>query len=146
MAWREHGDRLLALERAEWGGRAFSSEEMRRQIASRTSVLAIVEDAEDVVGFAVAIPWSRGGRATLNNILIAPSHRRIGLAWRLTDVIEAGLRARGTRALVIDARVDNGFADAVERHYGERAHVLAADHPSEYGRQRTIEVALGARP
>jgi ribosomal protein S18 acetylase RimI-like enzyme len=141
--WREHGDRLLDLERAEWRERAFSREEMRRQISARTSVLAIAEAGDAVVGFAIAMPWSRGRRATLNNILVSPSHRGHGLAWRLTDAIEAGLRDRGVRSLVIDARIDNGFADAVERHYGERARVVAADHASEYGPQRTIEVDLG---
>jgi len=144
-AWRAHGARMLALEREEWAERAFSRSEMRRQIASPRSVVGVVEIAHDLVGFAVATPGWSAGAATLNNVLIAPAHRGRGLVWPLLAEIERELLARDYRTMVIDARVENGFADAVERHYRDRARVLADDHQSPYGPQRTIQVALIAR-
>jgi len=141
-AWRAYGARMFDLEREEWADRAFSRSEMRRQIASPRSVVGVVEIADDLVGFAVATPgWSERA-ATLNNVLIAPAHRGRGLVWPLLAELERQLGARDYGALVIDARVENGFADAVERHYADRARVLAKDHPSPYGPQRTIRVTL----
>jgi GNAT superfamily N-acetyltransferase len=135
---------MLDLEHEEWADRAFSRSEMRRQIASPRSVVGIVEITNDLVGFAVATPgWSERA-ATLNNVLIAPAHRGRGLVWPLLAEVERELTDRDYRTLVIDARVENGFADAVERRYGGRARVLASDHPSPYGPQRTIRVTLGA--
>lgn len=140
--WRDHGAAMLELERAEWGSRAFSREEMRRQMTSATSVIAVTLDGARLVGFAVATPGWSARAATLNNVLLAPERRGQGLVWPLVGVVEDGLRERGYRSLVIDARVENGFADSVERHYRGRARVLERDHPSEYGPQRTIAVDI----
>ena len=142
--WHAFGERMLELERAEWRERAFSREEVRRQATSARSVVATIEQDGELVGFAVAMPEAPE-RATLNNVLIDRAHRGKGLVWRMLAALERELRERGYEALVIDARIDNGFADAVEEHYGASATVLAPDHPSEYGPQRTIEVTLGKR-
>jgi len=143
--WRRVGRRMLELERAEWGARAFSSREMRRQVSNPDSVIGSLWDRETMIGFAVAGPaWSRG-RASLFNVLIDPGHRGRGLVWPLIARVEAELAVRGFADLDIDARVENGFADATLRRYGSRASVVAADHPSPYGPQRTIRVALAPR-
>ena len=142
--WHAFGERMLELERAEWRERAFSREEVRRQATAARSLVATIERDGALLGFAVAMPGWSEGRATLNNVLVDPEHRGQGLVWRMLAALERELRERYD-ALVIDARVDNGFADAVEERYGDRATVIASDHPSEYGPQRTIEVALRAR-
>ncbi len=146
--WRELGPRLLELERQEWGPRAFSEREMRWQATNRDAVVATTWDGATLVGFAVAGPAGTTGRATLLNVLIDPEHRGQGLVWSLIAALERELVARGLGELEMDARVDNGFADNVERRYGARAAVIESDHPSPYGLQRTIRVALvkGARP
>ena len=140
--WRRVGPRLLELERQEWGSRAFSAREMRWQVTNRDAVVMTTWDGPTLVGFAVAGPeWSEG-RVTLLNVLIDPAYRGRGLVWPLIAAVEGELLARGIRELDIDARVENGFADNIERRYGERATVIETDHPSPYGRQRTIRVAL----
>ena len=115
---------------------------MRRQVSDRDAVIGTLWDGRALLGFAVAGPaWSRA-RASLFNVLIDPSHRGRGLVWPLLAAVERELAARGFAELDIDARVDNGFADAIERRYGSRAVVVDADHPSPYGPQRTIRVTL----
>jgi RimJ/RimL family protein N-acetyltransferase len=140
--WRELGPRMLELERQEWGPRAFSAREMRWQATNRDAVVMTTWNGSTLVGFAVGGPaWSKG-RASLLNVLIDPAFRGRGLVWPLIAAVERELFARGIRELDIDARVENGFADNVERRYGARATVIKADHPSPYGPQRTIRVAL----
>jgi GNAT superfamily N-acetyltransferase len=140
--WRELGPRMLELERQEWGARAFSPREMRWQATNRDAVVMTTWDGPALVGFAVAGPAWTEGRASLLNVLIDPAYRGQGLVWPLIAAVERELVARGIRELDIDARVDNGFADNVERRYGARATVIERDHPSPYGPQRTIRIAL----
>jgi GNAT superfamily N-acetyltransferase len=143
--WRELGPRMLELERQEWGKRAFSPREMRWQATNRDAVVMTTWSGSTLVGFAVAGPaWSRG-RASLLNVLIDPAFRGRGLVWPLIAAVERELFSRGIRELDIDARVENGFADNVERRYGAHSAVIKADHPSPYGPQRTIRVTL-AKP
>ena len=145
--WRELGPRLIELECQEWGSRAFSSREMRWQATNRDAVVMTTWDGPTLIGFAVAGPAWAGGRATLFNVLIDPAYRGQGLVWPLIAAVERALFARGIRELDIDARVENGCADNVERRYGARAEVVQPDHASPYGPQRTIRVTLvkGAR-
>jgi GNAT superfamily N-acetyltransferase len=140
--WRELGPRMLELEREEWGSRAFSEREMRWQVTNRDGLVVAAWNGPSLIGFAVAGPAWTAGRASLLNVLIDPDYRGQGLVWPLLAAAERGLLARGVRELDIDARVENGFADAVERHYGARGTVIEPDHPSPYGPQRTIRVAL----
>jgi GNAT superfamily N-acetyltransferase len=140
--WRELGPRMLELERQEWGPRAFSAREMRWQATNRDAVVTTTWDGRSLIGFAVAGPAWTEGRASLLNVLIDPAYRGRGLVWPLIAAVERELLARGIGELEIDARVENGFADSVERRYGTRAQVIEADHPSAYGPQRTILVAL----
>ena len=140
--WREVGPRMLELERAEWGPRAFSQTEMRWQATNPDAVVMTTWDGSTLIGFAVAGPAWTAGRVTLLNVLIDPEYRGKGLVWPLIAGLERELSARGVRELDIDARVENGFADNVERRYGARATVIEPDHPSPYGPQRTIRVTL----
>jgi len=141
--WRELGPRMLELERQEWGPRAFSQREMRWQLTNPDAVVMTTWDGLKLIGFAVAGPAWSAGRVTLLNVLIDPAYRGKGVVWPLIASLERELSARGVRELDIDARVDNGFADNVERRYGARATVIEPDHPSPYGPQRTIRVSLG---
>jgi len=143
--WRELGPRMMELERQEWGSRAFSSREMRWQVTNRDAVVMTSWDGPILIGFAVTGPAWTEGRATLLNVLIDPAYRGQGLVWPLIAAVERELFARGIRELDIDARVENGFADNVERRYGARAEVVQPDHASPYGPQRTIRVTLVKR-
>jgi len=140
--WRELGPRMLELERQEWGSRAFSEREMRWQAMNRDAVVMTTWDGSELIGFAVAGPTWTAGRVSLLNVLIDPAYRGKGLVWPLIAGVERELLARGIRELDIDARVENGFADNVERRYGARATVIERDHPSPYGPQRTIRVTI----
>ena len=131
--WRELGPRMLELERNEWGSRAFSEREVRWQATNRDAVVMTTSDGPTLIGFAVAGPAWTAGRVTLLNVLIDPAYRGKGLVWPLLAAMERELSARGVRELDIDARVDNGFADNVERRYGARATVVEPDHESPYG-------------
>src|SRR3989442_15919343 len=71
--WERMRDRALALERAEWGRRAFSEREMRRQFSAPASLVSGLWEGDRLVGFAV------GGRGewrcgvALFHVLLAPA-------------------------------------------------------------------------
>ena len=140
--WRELGPRMMELEQAEWGRKAFSLREMRWQLTNPDSTVMTTWDGDSLIGFAVAGPAWTKGRASLLNVLIDPAYRGQGLVWPLISALERELATRGITELEIDARVENGFADAIERRYGTRSAVIEPDHPSPYGPQRTIRVTL----
>src|SRR2546430_4656958 len=123
--WRELGPRMLELERQEWGSRAFSEREMRWQTTNRDAVVMTAWDGRTLVGFAVAGPEWREGRASLLNVLIAPAYRGRGLVWPLIAGVERRLAPRGTDELEIDARVEHGLADPIERPSRNRARLRA---------------------
>jgi len=140
--WRELGPRMMELEQAEWGPKAFSLREMRWQLTNPDSTVMTTWDGDSLIGFAVAGPAWTKGRSSLLNVLIDPAYRGQGLVWPLISALERKLATRGITELEIDARVENGFADAIERRYRTRSAVIEPDHPSPYGPQRTIRVTL----
>src|SRR5207245_10720614 len=98
-------DRALALERAEWGRRAFSESEMRRQFSAPASLVSGLWEGDRLVGFAVAGPSERQSGASPFNVLIGPALRGRGLAWPLLRPLEGGRQwSRGGRDR-IDVRI-----------------------------------------
>src|SRR3989442_7222187 len=110
-------DRALALERAEWGRRAFSEREMRRQFSAPASLVSGLWEGDRLVGFAVAGPSEWHSGASLFNVLIDPAFRGRGLVWRLLPPLARVLPFVRARALVIAARIDNSFSAAALTHY-----------------------------
>ncbi len=143
IVWEQIRSRVAVLEREEWGQAAFSEPELARQFLASNAVNVLLYDGTRLVGFACSAPSRGGARTTyLWNILIARRYRGRGLVSKLMNTLEPQLRRQGYRFLGMDARVDNGFADAVARHYGPRVTVAGSDHPSDYGIQRPLRIAL----
>ncbi|OLC54257.1 MAG: hypothetical protein AUH85_12160 [Chloroflexi bacterium 13_1_40CM_4_68_4] len=72
---------------------------------------------------------------------IAKRYRSKARVALLGRALEREANRRGYRYLTRDAAIANGYADAIERAYLGRV-LERRDHPSPYGRQRYLKIAL----
>jgi ribosomal protein S18 acetylase RimI-like enzyme len=100
------------------GARAFLAE----RIAHEESVLLIAEHDAQAVGFVQLYPLFssvRMGRVSvLNDLYVAPSARRMGIARTLLDASTAFARERGALGLQLETGPDNQNAQALYRDAG----------------------------
>lgn len=105
------GDALRALWTAA-GFRLLSDDDLGlARLARRNPGLVLVAaEGTRVVGSALGT-WD-GRRGWIYHVAVAPSHRRQGIATRLIDQVEEGLRALGCRKVNVMVRPDSdGGAD-----------------------------------
>ena len=77
------------------------------RLARRNPGLVLVaSEGTRVVGSALGA-WD-GRRGWIYHVVVTPSHRRQGIATRLMDQVEAGLRALGCRKVNVMVRADSG--------------------------------------
>ena|SRR2546422_5635574 len=134
---------FAAMERREWGDKAFDFGYFRARLADPHAVIVVLRTARGVpAGFMIAVPDDASrGALFIEDTLIAKRYRGKGHVALLGRAIEREGKARGYRYLTRDAAVANGYADAIERTY--RGRVLERrDHPSPYGKQRYFKIAL----
>lgn len=77
----------------------------------------VVTATGEMAGFIFVIV-NEDGSAHLTTIGVAPEHRRRGLAIKLLAHIEAALRLRGIRTIVLEVRVSNTSAQCLYRDAG----------------------------
>jgi GNAT superfamily N-acetyltransferase len=128
------------MERREWGDQAFDEAYFRERLADPAAVVVVLRTAAGrVAGFQIAV--ADGDSLYVEDTLIAKPHRGKGYVAMLARALEREARRRGYRFVTRDAAIANGYADAIERAYGNRI-VERYDHPSEYGPQRYFKIAL----
>lgn len=80
--------------------------------------------------------------AYIHSTAILPEHRGKKLVGRLIDLLEEELRRKGFQYVERDAAIENGYADSIERHYGDRI-VASYDHVHpKHGPQRFFRIKL----
>lgn len=96
----------------------------------------------EVAGFITAIPdASTPGALYVEDTLVDVPYRGRRLVALMSRALEDEARRRGYRYLTRDAAVRNGYADKLERAYAGRV-LERYDHPSPYGPQRYLKIAL----
>jgi ribosomal protein S18 acetylase RimI-like enzyme len=105
------GDALRALWRA-CGFRSLGDDDLGlARLARRNPGLVLVAaEAGRVIGSALG-GWD-GRRATIYHVAVAESHRRRGIATRLVDRVESGLRDLGSPEVRVNVTEDNDAARA----------------------------------
>lgn len=130
-------DALLALQRAYYveAGDALDPARARAALAALLADPAlgavwIAEDAGEAVAYAVltlGYSLEYGGRdAFVDELYVAPAHRRRGLARAALEALEASARAAGVRALHLEVERELAGARALYRRAGfaDRDRVL----------------------
>lgn len=131
------------LERREWGKQAFPPTYFRKRLRRRDAVIVVLSARDgDIAGFITAIPdASAPGALYVEDTLVDVPYRGRGLVALMSRALEDEGRRRGYRYLTRDAAIRNGYADKLERAYAGRV-LERFDHPSPYGPQRYLKLAL----
>lgn len=105
------GDALRALWRA-CGFRSLGDDDLAlaRYVRRNPGLALVAAESGRVVGSALGA-WD-GRRAAIYHVAVAESHRRRGIATRLVDQVEAGLRDLGSPEVRINVADDNAAARA----------------------------------
>lgn len=79
-------------------------------------LLAAVEDSGGVIGYAIVSAVLDEG--SLDNLAVAPEHRRRGVADALLSAVEAQARDRALRFITLEVRAGNTAARALYQKHG----------------------------
>ena len=99
--------------------RAIRFEEWETRVASSvhgTSVIAVADSGDELVGLAVGIPW--GGRARVVSVWVAPPWRRHGLAQHLIEHVCDWAARAGYREAQIETAMGNHGPRALYQRLG----------------------------
>ena len=77
-------------------------------------------EAGSVIGYSQAEQFWTHVSARIVRTALAPEYKGRGLVGSLMDRMEAELKARGVTVVMRKVRINNGYAEAIRRHYGER--------------------------
>jgi len=69
------------------------------------------------------------------------SYQGKGNVGALMKDLEEELRTRGVKWITRDSAVENGYADKIQKHYGERV-VETRERMSPWGKQRHFKIEL----
>lgn len=111
-----HLPQIAALEKCCFPADPWSERLFRAALDDpRTAVLAAVGDGGAVLGYAVVSSVLDEGN--LDNIAVAPAHRRRGVADALLSAL-AGLGCAGLSRLMLEVRASNAAAIALYEKHG----------------------------
>lgn len=150
--WDDIRAATMRIEQEAFGAGAFEEDYLRMEFEATENVAVLLcGDNLHVAGFTVAGPIERYNdnrwkdacqTAYVSDTVIEREYRGRGLVAVMMNVLEEDLRRRGYRFVERHAAVENGYAGAILRAYGDR--VIAKDGPanSEWGPQTFFRIRL----
>lgn len=141
--WRSVWIGAIRLECEAFGSRAFRPAVLGNVFSQPAHVVVLLRDSRSrLFGFALAEPVrERASSAYLTDVVVDERCRGKKLVGVLLSELETALATRSYEYLELDAMVSNGFAGALERHYGDRI-VESRGHGSSYGPQRYLRIRI----
>lgn len=113
-------DALMALELSAFASDRISGRQFRDHIDSRSAVLLVFSDGDDLVGDSLLLFRQKSRVARLYSLVVAPTARGRGIGQTLLDANEQVARQRGCPLLRLEVRVDNASAIALYERNGYR--------------------------
>ncbi len=139
--WDKYKTGLMEVEIEAFSGTGFSEDLLRNLVQDENNFTFMVKEGDKVVGYVNATPHGED-KAYITSIAVLPSHQGRGIVGTLSSALEQELVRQGYLRTCEDANDDNGYADKIKRHYGNRVVVYGEPHPSPWGNQRYIEIRL----
>lgn len=134
--WRSD---LLRVETRCFGPNADSDADIE-EFVKKALFLAVIRVGDTAVGYCLMEGrWPESPYMSL--VAIDPDQRGKGHLARLVGTVEDELRKIGFTHFEINARIENGYADKIKRHYGERIEI-AYEHGSRIGPLRFMRIRL----
>jgi ribosomal protein S18 acetylase RimI-like enzyme len=124
----------------------FTEEKIKNYFLDPENTLVLLTDEEDgrIKGFTFAIydyDELEVRTAYIYTTKIDPKYQGKKLVVKLMDSLEAELIKKGYKQITRDARISNGYADKIQKTYGDRI-IESKEHTSPYGSQRFFKIRL----
>lgn len=119
---RRHLRQAMPIEEAayptSWTRRAFEGE--LDQVAGGSRYYLVAREGRRLAGYAGVwiVPDPGGDQAHVTNVVVAPEHRRAGVASRLLVALAREIIARGCVAWTLEVRAGSDGAQALYRRFG----------------------------
>lgn len=154
--WDQLGKEIYKNELQVFGEESSETEEdLRRWFDDERCVVAVMKDPNgQLIGHSFATPISEPDvpehhqklddkeTAYIMTTAIVPEYQGRKLVGALIGTLETGLKAKGYKYIERDTAVPNGYADSIERHYGERILDKKDRIHPVHGPQRSFRIRL----
>lgn len=142
QSWALVKNDILRIEKSCFEGKGYSEETFRKDFSETTTTVVLLRDSKGrVIGYTYTLPKGKPYTANVESTAIDPEFQRRGFVGKLIGRLEEELIKRGFKFIERDAAIGNGYADSIQRHYGDRI-LEWHDHPSDYGPQRFFRIRL----
>lgn len=150
--WDNIKDEILTLEKDEFGKNAWSEATLKKGFTGKDAVAVILINSTtgQIIGFSHSVkggldhnfkPVDKADTAYIENTIIGKAYRGKGLVGLMMDKLEEELIKKGYKFLERDARLANGYAANIKRHYQDRI-VESSPHNSRYGEEYFFRIKL----
>lgn len=141
--WDEIRKDVLKFEGRCFGARGFSDSQFREAF-TKSQITYALRYGDKCIGYLIAVEGKWGDSLYVDFTAIDPDFQGRGLVAKLYEAFESELRLRGIRFYDRDSRIETGWADTIQRYYGDRV-VAFYDHPSNLGPLRFMRIRVDAR-
>lgn len=119
--WDWIKDDIIKIEQTCFQEFADTPEELEDELTDERNVVLLLRDAlgDKTIGYTLATPQSKD-TAYVASTAILPEFQDRGYLPMLINRLERELQARGFKYMERHAEVSNGYADNIEKHYGNR--------------------------
>ncbi len=134
----------MRIEDVAFSRMGFSEYMMKSLFKNERNLNGLLRDKNNrIIGYTSITINDDGVSAYIMNIAIDPKHQGKGNVGILMRDMKRELKKQGIKYLIRDSVVENGYADKIERHYGDRIiRSKTYEHDSSWGRQRHFEIKL----
>lgn len=139
----------MAIEASAFGEKGYNERdiEVLKSIfenPTNLNLLLVDSGSRGIVGYTLVEFKPDGETAYVRRSAVIPAQQGKGYIGKLMDVVESELTTRGIRYLTREAEVRNGYANTVQRQYGD-AIIEAYDTDHGFGVRRYFKIDLQKR-
>lgn len=143
--WTSVREDIMVVENAAFSKHPDTEEMLRTCFENPSSTVIVLRNKENqkIVGYAYAIPDQEQSLevALIDSIALMPSLQGQGLGGNITKLLEEQLVKKGYQFITMRARIENGYADKIKKHYDSRI-VECREVDSKYGKQSYCKIRL----
>ncbi len=139
-SWMDIREQIMSIEDAAFNSAGFGERMMEGLFEDERNINYLLKDSEEkIIGYTQVCV--RGDTAYIMNTAIAPEYQGKGNVAVLMNNLENELKSRGIKWITRDTAVENGYADKIQKNYGDRI-VETREQMSPWGPQRHFRIKL----
>lgn len=142
--WEQIKDSIIRIEHQTFAQHSYSAQLLEEECTHPSAIVILLRSSknQEIVGYLSGLTDTDDAESFyLSSVALLEEYRGQGWIGPMTSALETAVHERGYRYLTTDAVIANGYADSIQRHYGQRI-VASHEHDSEWGRQRFFKIRL----